>query len=147
MKKNKKYLNYALFVVFTLFICTGFVSAKTEYIECGNTSFPAPIASITRTVVLLLQIIVPIVIIVVGSLDFLKAVIASDAEAIKKNQKKFLTRIAAGVFTLFIFIVIKAVVSFTADSTNGNTDYASCLSCLISDSGDCGSTTESPFQN
>lgn len=144
MKKNKRFSNYVLCIVFTLFIGTSFVNAETKYIECGNTAFPEPIASITRTVVLLLQIAVPILIIVLGSIDFLKAVI-SNSDSIQKGQKKFVSRLVAGVFTFFVFVIVKLVISFTADATDSNTDYASCLSCLINSSEDCGATTDSPF--
>jgi hypothetical protein len=66
MKKNKieKILFYAFTICLTLFIGSNSVLAAsntaTTYIQCGSSTFPAPLATIIRSVILLLQIIIPI---------------------------------------------------------------------------------------
>ena len=152
MKNNKikKILFYAFTICLTLFIGSNSVLAAgnttTTYIQCGSSTFPAPVAAIIRTVILLLQIIIPIGIIVMGSLDFLKATIAGDSDKMKKNQKQFVTRLIAGAITFFVFVVVKFVVSMVAD-TNNSVSFTTCLDCLINDEGSCDTVPISPFES
>ena len=69
-------------------------NAQTEWIICGKVAFPSFIAPITRTIVSLFQIVVPLIIIILGSLDYMKAVTASE-DKIKEHQKKFIKRFAS----------------------------------------------------
>lgn len=152
MKNNKikKILFYVFTICLTLFIGSNSVLAAgntaTTYIQCGSSTFPAPVATIIRTVILLLQIIIPIGIIVMGSLDFLKATIAGDSDKMKKNQKQFVTRLIAGAITFFVFVVVKFVVSMVAD-TNNSVSFTTCLDCLINDEGSCDTVATSPFKS
>ena len=47
---------------------------STTYAKCGNTIIPGEVARISRTLVLLLKIVIPFVIICMGIFDFVKAV-------------------------------------------------------------------------
>ena len=148
--KIKKMLFYSLTICVMLFAGAGNVLADsnttTTYIQCGDSTFPEPVATLIRTVILLLQIIIPIGIIVMGSLDFLKATIAGDTDKMKKNQKQFISRLVAGAITFFIFVIVKFVVSMVAD-TNNSESFTSCLDCLINDEGSCDSAATSPFDS
>ena len=93
-----------------------------------------------------IAIIIPIGIIVMGSLDFLKATIAGDSDKMKKNQKQFVTRLIAGAITFFVFVVVKFVVSMVAD-TNNSVSFTTCLDCLINDEGSCDTVATSPFES
>lgn len=151
MKKNniKKVALYFTVICIMLFIGFDNVFAAststTEYVKCGNSTFPAPLATIIRTLILLLQIIVPVGIIIMGSLDFLKATIAGDSDKMKKNQKQFLSRLVAGAIVFFVFVIIKFVVSLVADQGNSES-VSSCLDCLINNEGSCNVVADSPFE-
>jgi len=146
MKNNriKKMLFYAFTICVMLFVGSNNVLAATTYVQCGTNTFPAPVATIIRTVILLLQIIIPIGIVIMGSLDFLKATIAGDSDKMKKNQKQFVSRLIAGAIAFFVFVVVKFVVSMVADANN-SVSFTSCLDCLINDEGSCDAVAESPF--
>lgn len=120
----------------------------TSYIDCGGMAFPAPLQPIITTAVTLLEIIIPLGIVTIGSLDFLKAVAASDTDKMKKSQKKFISRLIAGAIALFVFVGVKLAVDFFADDSankkGDKKDYGVCLNCLINGE-DCGEATESPF--
>ena len=60
------------------------------------------IISIAKTVVQILQILVPIALIVWGTIDIGKAVIAGDEKKIKEAQKPFVKRIIAAVIVFLI---------------------------------------------
>lgn len=145
MKKNKiiKYVAFA----FMMFLANTLVAfaEQNQYIECGDNSIPAGLAPVTRITVLMLQIILPIAIIIVGSLDFLKAVIAGDQEGVKKNEKQFLNRLKYGAIFFFVIVIIKFVVSFVADADEEK-NISKCIDCMINDESSCGSvTTDNPF--
>lgn len=133
-----------LFVISLLLLIPSIVFAAGEnvYVDCGGTSIPGPIATIVRAIFLLLQILVPVGIIVMGSLDFVKAVIAGDADKIRKNQKKFISRLITGALVFFVFSVIKLVINIVDSSTS---NYANCLNCLINSNSGCNTTSSSPF--
>ena len=141
---KKKLMFIILFMVGLVVILTEnvFAAGVTSYVSCGSTALPSEIAGIIRAIFLILQICVPVGIIVMGSLDFAKAVIASDADKIKKNQKKFITRLITGALVFFVFVVVKFAIRIT-DTTSGG--YANCLNCLINSNEGCHTETESPF--
>lgn len=150
MLKNKK-IKYIMFTLLVFLSNTALVFADdkvqlaNEYIMCGDNSIPAPIAPITRMVVLLLELAVPLLIIVLGSLDFLKAVVAADQDKIKKTQNQFFTRLKAGAIFFFVVLVVKFAVSLVADASEGQS-ISNCIDCLINDEAKCGPiTTDSPF--
>lgn len=69
----------------------------------------------------LLQIIIPITLILLGSVDFGRAVMASDEGAIKKAQKKFITRCIAAVLVFFSAMIVRFAMGFV-----GNTAWQAC---------------------
>ncbi len=141
---KKKLMFIILFMVGLVVISTEnvFAAGVTSYVSCGSTALPSEIAGIIRAVFLILQICVPVGIIVMGSLDFAKAVIASDADKIKKNQKKFINRLITGALVFFVFVIVKFAIRITDTTTGG---YANCLNCLINSNEGCHTETESPF--
>lgn len=124
-----------------------YAAEKLQYLKCGDNFIPAPIAPITRVLTLLLQILLPLVIILVGNMDFLKAVIASDQEKIKKNQRQFFNRLKAALIFFLVITVFKFVIQLVADTKEDSDDFIKCVDCLISDESSCDETTdESPFK-
>lgn len=147
MRKNKvlKYMLCALMLFMTNFNMV--FAIGNEYIKCGDNSIPAPIPPITRVIVLLLQIILPLAIIIMGSLDFLKAVIAADQDKIKKSQSQFFNRLKAGGIFFFVVVFVRFSVSLVSDNNKKeNAGIMECLDCLINDESACGEVTENnPF--
>lgn len=60
---------------------------------------------------LYIKVAVPILIIVLGSIDFGKAFIASDEDAMKKAQKRFMMRIMIGMVIFFIPSIVKILLN------------------------------------
>ena len=74
---------------------------------------------------LYIKIAVPIIIIVMGSLDFGKAFISSDEDAMKKAQKKFIMRLIIGMVIFFIPTIVKALLNI-ANQVWGNVINDTC---------------------
>ena len=72
---------------------------------CGNTTMKDVIA-LVKLVMKVICILVPIVMIVLGSFDLFKAVTAGKEEDIKKKQKALITRIIAGVLVFLVPTIV-----------------------------------------
>lgn len=143
-----KKIKYLLFTLLMVLVSTPVVYAGeyTKYIQCGSSALPAPIPGMTRAIVLLLQIVLPIVIIIMGSIDFMKAVGSSDPEKIKNGQKQFIKRITAAVIFFLVITIVRMAVRMISDVTGEDKTIAQCVSCLIDSKEECGDiVTDGPF--
>ena len=82
----------------------------------------------------ILPILVPILLVVFGSIDFVKAVIASKEDEIRKGQQIFIKRLISAVIVFFVFVIIKLIVSIAADN---KTNVLKCASCIINNDENC----------
>ncbi len=97
-------------------------------VSCGEiTGIPKGIPHTTRVVYLFLQIGVPIALVIFGMLDLSKAITAQKEDEIKKGQQTLIKRIVAAAIVFFVFAIVKALVSFLADSSS----VGKCLNCFI----------------
>ena len=103
--------------------------------SCGNGfEFMGILPYITSTVVMLIQVIVPIILIIMGMLDLGKAIVQQKEDDIKKGQATFIKRVIAAVIIFLIVAIVKLVINLV---TTGETSdqITSCISCFVS--GDC----------
>ena len=88
---------------------------------CEGILIPNTLFNLVSTIIKGIKIVVPILLVIWGMLDFAKSVVAKKEEDIKKYQKAFVSRlISALVVFLIIFIVQLAVnlISGVEDSAN-----------------------------
>ena len=76
---------------------------------------------IVRTVINILQIAVPVALIVWGTLDIGKAVIAGDEKKMKEAQKPFIKRIVYAVIAFLVPFIVSIVMGYV-----GNTEWKNC---------------------
>ncbi|MEE3343642.1 MAG: hypothetical protein VZS44_06095 [Bacilli bacterium] len=91
-----------------------------------------PILRIIKAVIFLIQFIVPIGLILFGTLDLGKAVISSKEEEMKKAQSMLIKRViyAVAIFlVVFIVTLVMNIVADNAEETNA-TDWKSCWNKL-----------------
>lgn len=110
-------------------------SLASGYVECGGVAFPEGVVTVVHSLILLLQLVVPIIIIIYGSLDFVKATAAKNQEEISKKQKVFIKRLLAGGAVFLIASMVQLVVTMVASDTN----YKACIKCLVKGENSCGS--------
>ena len=72
-----------------------------------------------------IKILVPIIIIVMGSIDFIKAVIAQKEDEMKKSQSIFIKRLIYGVATFFVISIIAFLIGLAGGDTNNR-----CFKCV-----------------
>lgn len=88
---------------------------------CEGILVPNVLFNVVSTIITGIKIVVPILLIIWGMLDFAKSVVAKKEEDIKKYQKAFVSRlISALIVFLIVFVVQLAVnlVSGVEDQTN-----------------------------
>lgn len=91
-----------------------------------------PLFSVIGELINIIKIIVPIILIVYGMLDFGKAVIGKDDAEIKKAQGLFVKRIIYGVAVFFVITVVILLTNLIAKYIDDNTDInaESWIDCL-----------------
>lgn len=96
-------------------------------------------ARIIGYIVLVVKWLVPIVIIILGIIDFAKAVISSDDKALNKATSSLAKRIVAGLIVFFIPTLLLALLNLL-DISNGienNGRFDACTKCILNASKYC----------
>ncbi len=128
----------SLFFIMCFIFGINLVDAKVyEVVTCGEYEFPLIVAQITSIFIFLLQVIAPIIIIIMGSIDFAKAVIANKEDDTKKAIPAFIKRLILGALIFVLIAVVKLVISIATTDAEA-TDISNCIDCFIS--GDCNTT-------
>lgn len=97
---------------------------------CGRT---APIWQFIGYFLFALKIVVPLLIIVLGIVDFAKAIASSDDKAISTAGKSLLRRFIAGIIIFFVPTIIKVVFDLISNFTGDVlTSIEECQECLLS---------------
>lgn len=108
---------------------------------CGSLdfSFSGMIPYVVSTIILLIKIIVPVLLVIFGSIDFLKAVIAQKEDEIKKGQQTFIRRLITGIIVFFVIQIVQLIISF---ASNGDDNISGCFNCFVNGK-DCSVATVS----
>lgn len=104
-----------------------------EKVSCGNvTGIPKKIPELTSFAITIVQIAVPVILVLIGSFDFFKAVTAQKEDEMKKAQSLFVKRLIIAGLIFFIVVIVKLIVSAVADASSAN--IVDCIDCFISGS-------------
>lgn len=87
------------------------------------------IPNTVHTIILVIQIAVPVVLVIMGMLDLFKAITAQKEDEIKKGQQMFIKRLIAAAIVFFVIAIVKLLFSFVADDKNGN--MIDCVNCFL----------------
>ena len=114
-------------------------------ITCGGIVMDPIIPAITSTVVSAIKYVVPIILVVFGMIDLMKAVTAGDEKVMKETQKLLVKRIIYAVLIFLVVAIVQTVFKTlnnanssdeeTPDAADEGNSPVSCISCFIS--GDC----------
>lgn len=91
-----------------------FILANT----CDNL---APVIRIVSFILTLIQWVVPIILILLGTIDLVKAVIAGKEEDIKKNQTTLIKRVIAAVIVFLVPLIVSMLMGVI-----GNDSWKDC---------------------
>lgn len=110
-KNTGDYINHATIKSMTQ---TSGNATEDESSECEETVFGCvededSVAWLLQKLLNYIKILGPTIAIVMGSLDFAKAIISSDEDNMKKSQRKFIQRIIAAVLLFFIPLLVEVL--------------------------------------
>lgn len=100
---------------------------------CGGIEVPDTVFNLVATIIKGIKIVVPILLIIWGMIDFAKSVVAKKEEDIKKYQKAFISRLISAVLVFLVIIIVQLVVGILAsvqkDSAPGTENADDLWSC------------------
>ena len=103
-KKNIKYIMFSLAIYDFISIAH---ASTTTYMTCGNTKgIPNGLPGLIVAIINIIKIGVPILMILMGSIDFGKAIIGDEKE-LSKAVKKFTARCLGGVGVYFVVFLVQ----------------------------------------
>ena len=87
--------------------------------ECSN-EFSSEIKGYSDKVMKFFFMAAPFLILILGSLDFFKIIVATDPREIKKNRSNFIKRVVAFILLYFTPFIVQFLFSLTPYNINGN---------------------------
>ena len=111
------------------------VNAITK-VSCGQvTGIPEKIPELTSMIIGIIQIGVPIILVLMGTLDLFIGISSQKDEDIKKGQKLFIKRLIVGALIFFIAVIVKFLTSIVADASSA--DAIECIDCFMNGADSC----------
>lgn len=102
-------------------------------VPCGNgVIIPATLVGLIRAGVFVIQVVVPILLILWGMLDFAKGIIGQDEDKIKAGQKKFIQRLIAAVIVFLIVALVGFVVNLVGSLGGAGNSGTAAWTCADS---------------
>lgn len=97
----------------------------------GGIAIPAAVFKLVHYVVLVIQIVVPILLIIWGMLDFAKGLIKGKDDEIKAGQKTFISRLIVAVMVFLVVTITRLVVSLVGNlDTEGTAEQGTFSTCI-----------------
>ena len=98
----------------------------------------ALLPTITRTLITIIKIGIPIILIFFGMLDLGKAVMSNDEKVMKESQGKLIKRIIYAVLVFLIVAIVQLLVGvLNGAGANEDDSVAGCIDCFIVDKNAC----------
>jgi uncharacterized membrane protein YjgN (DUF898 family) len=79
---------------------------------------PEGLITLIKAILGLIQFLIPMGLILMGTIDFGKSVFAGSEDEIKKNQQRFIQRLIAAVLVFLVATIVRAVISFVANNNS-----------------------------
>lgn len=112
-----------------------------EYIKCGSIdTIPAGLPAFSRNVINLIKVFVPVLLCIMGMLDFAKAAMAGDEKSMKDGPKKFIKRVISAVLVYFVVAIVQFIIDILGASgsdINEDNNFNNCLKCFVTDEEAC----------
>lgn len=97
-----------------MFILAGTTTSAADKTTCDDL---ASIMGIIGMILKIIQWIVPVILILLGTIDLVKAVSQGKEEEIKKGQKTLITRAIAAVLVFFIPMLVSTIMGLVGSNT------------------------------
>lgn len=102
------------------------------YKSCGSgmlENIPSGIPKVTSIIYTIFQIAIPVVLVIIASIDLVKSLYAQKEDDIKKSMQTVVKRLIVAALVFFVFVIVKLLISVVAD--NNSSDIIDCAECFI----------------
>ncbi len=109
-------------------------TSNTDSTDLEKTFCTGPVLGVFTTlgrIFRIIEILVPVIIITFGVIDFSKAVLASKDDEIKKSAKSLIRRVIAGVLIFFIPTIIGFIVNMIDKDKVYKGTFGDCTVCML----------------
>lgn len=144
----KKKISLVLITILAFVVNINLVGAANSFSNgylpaCGFDYMPTNMPNFTSGLYNIIKLLVPIILIVMGMVDFAKAVMASDEKKMKDSQKKFITRLIAAVIVFLVMAVVQFVFKKIDTENEYKSGFVNCINCMLNgDKTACGAGTK-----
>ncbi len=128
--KEKK-LNLLFLFILGFFITTNVYANNVEPMVLCETQEVLKVFKIGGAVLFVIKILIPLIIMVMGSIDFGKAMMSGDDKEIAVSSKKLLMRFIAGIVIFFIPTITTALFKMVYNYTSLMEKSKACTTCLL----------------
>lgn len=81
---------------------------------CGSDGIPDVVFNVTSLIILAIQVVVPVLLIIWGMIDFTKAVVGQDDSKMKEAQKVFIKRLIAAAIVFLTVTIVKLLLNLVS---------------------------------
>lgn len=104
-------------------------------VSCGSgpgsfSDIPKKIPELTSYIITVLYVAIPVLLVIMGSIDLFKGIMSQKDDEMKKGQQMFIKRLIVAVLIFFIVVIMKFLISVIADTNQAN--IVDCIDCFIS---------------
>lgn len=141
----RKYIKIVIAIIFVFMVQLSQVMAYNNVSNntikgCGPSSsgtylikdIPSVIVKLVHIIYIIIQIVVPVLLVIFGMIDLIKAITAGKEDEIKKVQGTFIRRLISGALVFFIFVIVKLLVNFSG-ADRSTSRIVSCMNCFINE--------------
>lgn len=128
-------MKYIYLLLFMSLFSFGNVYADTIGDFCSNENL-IPFINIFSTVINLIKIGVPIILVILGMIDMVKAVTSQKEDKIKAGQKNLLSRCLNGAIVFFVVAIVQLLMNIIVKVTGEN----NIMNCVCKFIGGCTET-------
>lgn len=79
---------------------------------CGGIAIPNTLFNLVSNIIKLIKIVVPILLIIWGMLDFAKSIVAKKEDEIKEYRKAFIGRLVSAILVFLMIVIVQFIVKF-----------------------------------
>ncbi len=113
------------------------VWTSTSTVSCGGIkNIPSKVPELSSSLISVVQVVVPVLLVVFGSIDLAKAVMGQKEDEIKKGQQTLIKRIIMGMLVFLVIALVKLLLNLAVENTSTRESIISCVNCFISNN--CG---------
>ena len=115
------------------FKCDG--DSNLDYVACGSgshmvTGIPAFVPRLISIAIALMRVIIPVALIITGTIEMFKSIISGNPDNIAKCRKRVINKYVGALLAFFIISFVTNIIKLISRSNEKST-VASCFNCYL----------------